>query len=54
MEHAKELLLCTPMRTAEIGFEVGYNDPHYFSYAFRKVAGMSPREFRNAGKRDSE
>ena len=54
MEHAKELLLCTPMRTAEIGFEVGYNDPHYFSYAFRKAAGMSPREFRNAGKRDSE
>lgn len=32
MDRAKELLMCSSMKTSEIGYEVGYKDPHYFSY----------------------
>ena len=47
LEKAKELLMCSNMRTAEIGYEVGYKDSHYFSYIFKKVVGCSPKEYRN-------
>ena len=50
MENAKELLTCTSMKTSEIGFEVGYRDPHYFSYIFKKTIGMSPKEYRRTKK----
>jgi len=50
MEKAKALLLATEKRSSDIALEVGYNDPHYFSYLFRKNAGMSPRDFRRAGR----
>ena len=47
LEKARELLMCSNMRTAEIGYEVGYKDSHYFSYIFKKVVGCSPKEYRN-------
>lgn len=50
MERAKELLMCSNLRTAEIGYEVGYRDAHYFSYLFKKVVGCSPKEYKNRGK----
>lgn len=50
MEKAKELLICTSMKTSEVGFEVGYKDPHYFSYIFKKIQGMSPKEYRKSKK----
>ncbi len=50
MEKAKELLMCTNMKTSEIGFEVGYKEPHYFSYIFKKTQDCSPKEFRMRGK----
>jgi len=46
MDKAKELLMCSPMKTSEIGYEVGYKDPHYFSYIFKKTQGCSPKEYR--------
>lgn len=46
MEKAKELLRTTSMRAAEIAFSVGYKDPHYFSYLFKKTQECTPREFR--------
>lgn len=46
MERAKELLRSTSMKTAEIAFAVGYKDPHYFSYLFKKTQECTPREFR--------
>lgn len=46
MEKAKELLMCSPMKTSEIGYEVGYKDSHYFSYIFKKTQGCSPKEYR--------
>ena len=52
MDNAMDLLTCTAMKTSEIGFEVGYKDPHYFSYIFKKTIGMSPKEYRRM-KKDS-
>ena len=46
IDKACELLKCTNLRTAEIGEQVGYSDPHYFSTAFKKATGQSPKEFR--------
>jgi two-component system response regulator YesN len=46
MKKAKELLICTSKKTSEVGFEVGYKDPHYFSYIFKKTEGCSPTEYR--------
>ena len=50
MDKAKDLLMSTSMKTSEIGFEVGYRDPHYFSYIFKKTQGMSPKEYRKEKK----
>lgn len=47
---AKELLSTTDMRTSDVAYAVGYNDPHYFSYLFKKNAGMSPRDWRKDEK----
>ena len=46
MAKARELLFSTSMRSSEIAYAVGYNDPHYFSYLFKKCSGVTPSEFR--------
>ncbi|GAU78881.1 response regulator [Fusibacter sp. 3D3] len=51
MEKARELLRCTNESGSEIAAKVGYNDPHYFSFLFKKINGCSPRHYRN-GKRE--
>ncbi|HKM07683.1 MAG TPA: helix-turn-helix transcriptional regulator, partial [Sphaerochaeta sp.] len=47
---SKDLLLTTKLRSADIAYEVGFGDPHYFSFIFKKHTGISPREFRTGGK----
>ncbi len=49
MEKAKELLRSTSLKSSEVGYQVGYKDPHYFSYLFKKTQNMTPREFRTDG-----
>lgn len=43
---AKQLLRFTDLTVDEIGSMVGMCDANYFSRAFRKVEGISPREYR--------
>ncbi len=50
MQKAKELLAGTDHPITQIAFEVGYNDSNYFSTAFRKHEGISPRQYRKQGK----
>lgn len=49
MEKARELLRSTDLRSGEIAVVVGYKDPHYFSFLFKKTQGCTPRDYR-AGK----
>jgi two-component system response regulator YesN len=46
IKKAKELLRTTTLRSSEISYQIGYGDPHYFSYMFRKNTGLTPTEFR--------
>lgn len=50
MDKAKKLLRQTQMHTGEIAQEVGYKDPHYFSFVFKKTQGCTPREYRAGAK----
>lgn len=43
---AKKLLTTTELKLADIAYEVGYNEPQYLSYTFKKNLGVSPREYR--------
>lgn len=46
LKKAKELLNNTEMKLSDIAYEVGYNEPQYFSFIFKKNLGVSPREYR--------
>ncbi|MFP3091214.1 response regulator transcription factor [Treponema sp. TIM-1] len=46
IERAKHLLSTTGMKNADIAFETGFSDPHYFSFIFKKHTGLSPREWK--------
>lgn len=46
MEKAKKLLRQTEKPSGDIALEVGYKDPHYFSFVFKKTQGCTPREYR--------
>lgn len=54
IDEAKALLRTTAHSTAEICYQVGYNDPHYFGVAFKKATGVSPRQFRSPAETESE
>lgn len=42
---AREMLHSTNMLIKEIGIQVGYRDPYYFSRDFKRVFGMSPQQY---------
>jgi len=54
MNKAKELLRCTGKRSSVISMEVGYKDPHYFSYLFKKTQGMTPTQYRGGKGMEGE
>ena len=47
MQEACKLLKSTDMYILEIAQSLGYDDPYYFSRIFKKMIGVSPREYRN-------
>ena len=47
MQEACKLLRSTNLYIFEIGRRLGYEDPYYFSRAFKKVIGISPKEYRD-------
>jgi AraC-like DNA-binding protein len=46
IEHAARALLDTNRAIADISRQVGYPDPYHFSRVFRRVTGLSPRQYR--------
>lgn len=47
MDKAKHLLRQTERPSGDIAAEVGFKDPHYFSFVFKKTQGCTPREYRS-------
>lgn len=54
MNRAKELLRCSSKKSSVISTEVGYKDPHYFSYLFKKTQGMTPTQYRGGRAAEGE
>ncbi|MCR4922593.1 MAG: response regulator [Lachnospiraceae bacterium] len=50
IDKACELLMTTDMKSSEVAYKVGYKDPHYFSYTFKKTVGMTTKEYRARGR----
>ena len=48
LERAVELLRTTEDKTYIIAAQVGYTEPNYFSYVFKKQYGISPSRYRAA------
>ena len=46
MERAAALLKETDAKTYLIAAQVGYDEPNYFGYVFKKRFGVSPNKFR--------
>lgn len=52
LEHAVELLNNTDEKSYYIAEQVGYLEPNYFSYVFKKQYGVSPTKYRAIRKDD--
>lgn len=50
MEKAVELLMSGDEKTYVIADAVGYTDPNYFSYVFKKQFGVSPSKYKQREK----
>jgi AraC-like DNA-binding protein len=46
LEQAGELLKCSNLSVNEVAMQCGFNDPLYFSRAFKKAFGISPSEYK--------
>lgn len=45
ISEARRLLRGTPLSAREISYAVGYNDPNYFVRLFKKITGLTPKEY---------
>jgi two-component system response regulator YesN len=45
LERAKLLLLTTELRVYEVAERVGFEDVNYFSVRFKKMFGVSPKNY---------
>lgn len=50
--HAKRQLIYSRSSAADIAYQIGFNDPAYFSRFFRRYVGQSPVEFRRKPRED--
>lgn len=49
-ERSSKLLRDTDSKIIDIAFASGYSDPAHFSRAFRRIAGVTPRQFRDQSR----
>lgn len=48
MDYAKAELTDTNHRISQVAYNIGFNDVHNFSIAFKKITGLSPSDYRNS------
>ena len=48
--YAAHLLMTTNASISEIGYQLGYESPSYFTKTFREVYGVSPQEYRKRSR----
>lgn len=48
IEKAKQLLKTSDMKSYQIAEQVGFTDARYFSLTFKKLTGVTPKEYRNS------
>ncbi len=48
MRKAQRMLECTNLQICEISLKLGISDPYYFSARFKKLCGLSPKNYRKA------
>jgi AraC family transcriptional regulator of arabinose operon len=51
VEMACELLDTTDLRISAVSRAIGYDDPLYFSRLFKKITGLSPKDYRASHKK---
>jgi AraC family transcriptional regulator, transcriptional activator of pobA len=54
MLEARRKLTYVPSGVASIAYELGFQDPAYFSRAFKRHAGMTPKQFRQQASADAD
>ncbi|GAA0076468.1 response regulator [Clostridium sp. CTA-5] len=47
MKEAKSVLKKTNVSINDLAFNLGYNEPNYFCKVFKKIAGITPSEYRD-------
>ena len=52
IDESKFLLVNSSLKIKEIASEVGYEDSLYFSKVFKKITGVSPKEYIRSEKID--
>ena len=53
IERAKSLLQNTDRSITDIALAVGFDDPSYFARLFKRISGMTPREYKQKIKKKS-
>ncbi|MFP4376635.1 MAG: helix-turn-helix domain-containing protein [Spirochaetales bacterium] len=53
VDHACRLIRETSLTIKEVAFESGYNDPNYFSRAFKRLRGVTPTEYARAARSEA-
>lgn len=56
LDKAAHLLTCKNLSVSQVAYRCGFDDPGYFSKAFKRSVGLSPIDYRNSrprGKPDS-
>lgn len=46
--NAKKLLETTSLSVKEVGYEVGYEDPNYFTRVFKRMEGRTPSQYKSS------
>jgi YesN/AraC family two-component response regulator len=54
VEEAKRFLREEYLSVSEVAYRVGFNDNHYFCTVFKRLTGVTPREYRTAASRQPQ